>query len=193
MVVNKVAQVAIRSMFPGFARRSSEKLFDEMLKAVLRAPIHWFDSISVGTLLTRFSFDVEQVDSTLPVMLFPFLIFMSWNFTAIFFTTYLLFSNAGASTSGGSGPSGDGSGVMEDPGAGETTTNVLSSPMAMGWIYIAVIIPLFLGPLLLLLSTARRRLAELQQLENMPAILSLFSETCLGSTTIRVFERQGMY
>eukprot|EP00392_Amoebophrya_sp_AT5.2_P009817 g9845.t1 len=152
MFVNKVAQVVLRGTYPRFARHASEKLFDDMLRAVLRAPIHWFDTMSVGTLLTRFSFDVEQIDAALPVALFPFLLFLGWNATAIIFTGYLLWP-----------------------------------------FYLVVILPLFFGPMVILLHTARRRLTELKQLENLPAILSLFSETCQGATTIRVFEREKVY
>ncbi|CAD7937198.1 unnamed protein product [Amoebophrya sp. A120] len=152
MGLNKALQIALRGTFPRLARMASEKLFDDMLRSVLRAPIHWFDTMSVGALLTRFSFDVEQVDASLPVALFPFFLFFSWNITAVVFSSWLLWP----------------------------------------W-YLVLVLPAFLLPLCILLSTARRRLTELKQLENLPALLSLFSETCQGVTVIRVFQRQQVY
>ena len=46
--------------------RSSERLHDKMVMAVLQAPVHFFDSNPVGRILNRFSKDVGCLDELLP-------------------------------------------------------------------------------------------------------------------------------
>ena len=53
----------------GFLRvslRCSERLHDEMVLAILQAPVHFFDSNPVGRILNRFSKDVGCLDELLP-------------------------------------------------------------------------------------------------------------------------------
>ena len=59
--------------------RSSERLHDKMVVAVLHAPVFFFDSNPVGRILNRFSRDIGCMDEVLPktflqsVQLFPLL------------------------------------------------------------------------------------------------------------------------
>ena len=46
--------------------RSSERLHDKMVMAVLQAPVHFFDSNPVGRIMNRFSKDVGCMDEVLP-------------------------------------------------------------------------------------------------------------------------------
>ena len=46
--------------------RSSERLHDKMVVAVLQAPVHFFDSNPVGRIMNRFSKDVGCMDEVLP-------------------------------------------------------------------------------------------------------------------------------
>ena len=45
--------------------RASRRLFEEFLFAVLRAPLHWFDTVPVGRILNRFTTDFDVIDSRL--------------------------------------------------------------------------------------------------------------------------------
>lgn len=51
---------------------ASRLLHDKMLKSILNAPIHFFDSTPVGRILQRFSRDVESVD-----------IYLQWSFISV--------------------------------------------------------------------------------------------------------------
>ncbi|RQM11377.1 hypothetical protein B5M09_002672 [Aphanomyces astaci] len=49
--------------------RASRRLFDAMNKALLRAPMRFFDTNPLGRLLNRFSNDMNTVDTQLPLLL----------------------------------------------------------------------------------------------------------------------------
>ncbi|XP_040888393.1 ATP-binding cassette sub-family C member 4-like [Toxotes jaculatrix] len=53
-------------LFHGLVR-SAEALHNSMFSAVLRAPVRFFDVNPIGRVLNRFSKDVSQMDSTLPI------------------------------------------------------------------------------------------------------------------------------
>ena len=65
--------------FYSVSLRSSERLHDKMVVAVLHAPVFFFDSNPVGRILNRFSRDIGCMDEVLPktflqsVQLFPLL------------------------------------------------------------------------------------------------------------------------
>ena len=46
--------------------RSSAKLHDRMIIAILKAPVHFFDVNPIGRILNRFSKDIGSMDLTLP-------------------------------------------------------------------------------------------------------------------------------
>ncbi|XP_068575447.1 ATP-binding cassette sub-family C member 4-like isoform X2 [Cebidichthys violaceus] len=65
----------------GFARsllifrglvRSSQNLHNSMFSAVLRTPVHFFDVNPIGRILNRFSKDISQIDSMLPITFVDF-------------------------------------------------------------------------------------------------------------------------
>lgn len=56
-----------------FTIKASQRLHDNMLGAVLRAKIEFFDTNPVGRILNRFSGDVGVIDDALPQTLFDFL------------------------------------------------------------------------------------------------------------------------
>ncbi|XP_037318658.2 ATP-binding cassette sub-family C member 4-like isoform X2 [Pungitius pungitius] len=51
---------------------SSQVLHNNMFSAVLRTPIHFFDVNPIGRILNRFSKDISQIDSTLPITFVDF-------------------------------------------------------------------------------------------------------------------------
>ncbi|XP_075950709.1 ATP-binding cassette sub-family C member 4-like isoform X2 [Anarhichas minor] len=65
----------------GFARslvifrglvRSAQALHNNMFRAVLRTPVHFFDVNPIGRILNRFSKDISQIDSMLPITFVDF-------------------------------------------------------------------------------------------------------------------------
>ncbi|XP_070850126.1 ATP-binding cassette sub-family C member 4-like [Chaetodon trifascialis] len=52
--------------------RSSQTLHNRMFSAVLRTPVRFFDVNPIGRILNRFSKDISQMDSTLPITLVDF-------------------------------------------------------------------------------------------------------------------------
>lgn len=44
---------------------ASRKLFDDLVKVIMRAPLRWLDTVPTGRILNRFSKDFETVDSRL--------------------------------------------------------------------------------------------------------------------------------
>uniref|UniRef100_A0A8C4NTG3 Multidrug resistance-associated protein 4 n=1 Tax=Dicentrarchus labrax TaxID=13489 RepID=A0A8C4NTG3_DICLA len=47
--------------------RSAQTLHNSMFSAVIRTPVHFFDVNPIGRILNRFSKDISQMDSTLPI------------------------------------------------------------------------------------------------------------------------------
>ncbi|XP_037120770.1 multidrug resistance-associated protein 4-like isoform X2 [Syngnathus acus] len=52
--------------------RSTQTLHNRMFKAVLRTPVHFFDVNPIGRILNRFSKDISQMDSMLPLTFVDF-------------------------------------------------------------------------------------------------------------------------
>uniref|UniRef100_A0A4W6CWU9 ATP-binding cassette, sub-family C (CFTR/MRP), member 4 n=1 Tax=Lates calcarifer TaxID=8187 RepID=A0A4W6CWU9_LATCA len=52
--------------------RSAQTLHNSMFSAVLRAPVHFFDVNPIGRILNRFSKDISQIDSMLPITFVDF-------------------------------------------------------------------------------------------------------------------------
>lgn len=52
---------------------ASQNLHNSMLRAVLRAPIHFFDSNPIGRILNRFSKDTTLIDDMLPFTMYDFI------------------------------------------------------------------------------------------------------------------------
>lgn len=46
--------------------QTSRKLFERMVHAILRAPLHWIDTNPSGRILNRFTSDMFMVDRRLP-------------------------------------------------------------------------------------------------------------------------------
>ncbi|XP_068447107.1 ATP-binding cassette sub-family C member 4-like [Clinocottus analis] len=58
-------------MFRGLVR-TAQALHNDMFSAVLRTPVHFFDVNPIGRILNRFSKDIGQIDSMLPITLVNF-------------------------------------------------------------------------------------------------------------------------
>uniref|UniRef100_A0A8C4NTL8 ATP-binding cassette, sub-family C (CFTR/MRP), member 4 n=1 Tax=Dicentrarchus labrax TaxID=13489 RepID=A0A8C4NTL8_DICLA len=52
--------------------RSAQTLHNSMFSAVIRTPVHFFDVNPIGRILNRFSKDISQMDSTLPITFVDF-------------------------------------------------------------------------------------------------------------------------
>uniref|UniRef100_A0A8C3AMH3 Multidrug resistance-associated protein 4 n=1 Tax=Cyclopterus lumpus TaxID=8103 RepID=A0A8C3AMH3_CYCLU len=52
--------------------RSAQALHNNMFSAVLRTPVHFFDVNPIGRILNRFSKDISQIDSMLPITFVDF-------------------------------------------------------------------------------------------------------------------------
>ncbi|GAA6216134.1 multidrug resistance-associated protein 4-like [Lates japonicus] len=52
--------------------RSAQTLHNSMFSAVLRTPVHFFDVNPIGRILNRFSKDISQIDSMLPITFVDF-------------------------------------------------------------------------------------------------------------------------
>ncbi|XP_035533359.1 multidrug resistance-associated protein 4-like [Morone saxatilis] len=52
--------------------RSAQALHNSMFSAVIRTPVHFFDVNPIGRILNRFSRDISQIDSTLPITFVDF-------------------------------------------------------------------------------------------------------------------------
>eukprot|EP00397_Hematodinium_sp_SG-2012_P002640 GEMP01002648.1.p1 GENE.GEMP01002648.1~~GEMP01002648.1.p1 ORF type:complete len:765 (+),score=159.53 GEMP01002648.1:675-2969(+) len=93
-----------RMLFPFLSIWAAGSLFDNMLIGVLRSPIAWFDTTPMGRVLNRMSFDMENLDVSLIVRLFPALVSLSWMSGAIvvllvqLFPWFFIFLPIGAGT-----------------------------------------------------------------------------------------------
>jgi len=70
-VLTCVVAVGITFLFSAFAlaegsMRSATLLHTSILKSVLRAPMSFFDHTPIGRIITRFSKDIDVLDSQLP-------------------------------------------------------------------------------------------------------------------------------
>ncbi|CAJ1441480.1 unnamed protein product [Effrenium voratum] len=53
-------------------------LFKKLALRVVRAPIRWWDTTPLGRVLNRFSFDTDNVDTTLITKMYPAIVSLSW-------------------------------------------------------------------------------------------------------------------
>ncbi|CAD7927875.1 unnamed protein product [Amoebophrya sp. A25] len=83
LFLSQLAKAGVRLLFPRLAVISSRRMFSQSFLAVLRAPMYWLETTSLGTLLHRLTFDVEQTDSRLPLHFFPFIIYAFWIVCAV--------------------------------------------------------------------------------------------------------------
>ena len=71
--------VFVRSQWAVFGgARAAEQLFLRTLKQTLRAPMSFFESVPLGRLLNRFTYDVEQLDIKLSQSMSMLIISISW-------------------------------------------------------------------------------------------------------------------
>ncbi|KAF0714951.1 Aste57867_3629 [Aphanomyces stellatus] len=74
LAIGSSVMILFRVLIVSFAGlRASKKLFDEMTKALLGAPMQLFDTTPVGRILNRFSGDMTTVDNRLPTQFGLFL------------------------------------------------------------------------------------------------------------------------
>ncbi|RHZ29225.1 hypothetical protein DYB37_012590, partial [Aphanomyces astaci] len=67
LAVGSSVMVVFRSLTVSWAGlRASKKLFDDLCKALLGAPMRFFDANPLGRILNRFSGDMNQVDGRIP-------------------------------------------------------------------------------------------------------------------------------
>ncbi|CAK0813710.1 unnamed protein product, partial [Prorocentrum cordatum] len=57
---------------------AAKALFDAMALRVVRAPMGWWDTTPLGQVLNRFSFDTDNIDSTLVTKMVPATVSISW-------------------------------------------------------------------------------------------------------------------
>ncbi|KAF0707974.1 hypothetical protein As57867_006469, partial [Aphanomyces stellatus] len=82
LAIGSSVMVVVRVLTVSFAGiRASKKMFDDMTKALLGAPMKFFDTNPVGRILNRFSGDINAVDGRLPNQ---FGFFLSTIFVLIF-------------------------------------------------------------------------------------------------------------
>ena len=58
--------------------RAARVVFDRMLASVLRAPMSYFETVPMGRILNRFTYDVDVIDVTLTQAMSTFMISISW-------------------------------------------------------------------------------------------------------------------
>ncbi|ETV93494.1 hypothetical protein H310_12538 [Aphanomyces invadans] len=67
LAIGSSVMVVVRVLTVSFAGiRASKKMFDDMTKALLGAPMRFFDTNPLGRILNRFSGDINAVDGRLP-------------------------------------------------------------------------------------------------------------------------------
>eukprot|EP00536_Pseudo-nitzschia_multiseries_P007312 jgi/Psemu1/195381/e_gw1.171.86.1 len=63
--------------------RATKNVFNSMLDSVLRAPMSYFETVPMGRILNRFTYDTDVNDVTLTQMISMFIISCSWYFASI--------------------------------------------------------------------------------------------------------------
>mmetsp|Transcript_21675 Transcript_21675/g.73435 ORF Transcript_21675/g.73435 Transcript_21675/m.73435 type:complete len:1108 (-) Transcript_21675:33-3356(-) len=63
--------------------RAAKKLYSDMAARVLSAPMSFFDTTPNGRVLSRFTFDTEQIDIVLTLKAAQFMTSVSWNVTGV--------------------------------------------------------------------------------------------------------------
>lgn len=74
-----------------YALQSAKRLFDRLMTAIFYAPSAFFDVTPLGRSLTRVSYDMEQVDTTLVSKLIPYIGSIGWFGAAIGVLIWVLF------------------------------------------------------------------------------------------------------
>ena len=70
--------------------RATKKVFESMLKSVLRAPMSYFETVPMGRILNRFTFDTDVNDVTLTQVMSMFMISCSWYVAGVIIQTTIL-------------------------------------------------------------------------------------------------------
>eukprot|EP00435_Cladocopium_sp_Y103_P072026 s185_g39.t1 len=70
--------ISVRISIAVFTIRGGQKLFERLALRVVRAPMRWWDTTPLGRVLNRFSFDTDNVDTTLVTKLFMSIMSLSW-------------------------------------------------------------------------------------------------------------------
>eukprot|EP00937_MAST-01D_sp_MAST-1D-sp2_P006564 g6564.t1 len=83
VAVNAIFVVSRSHWFSRAGWRASQRIFQQLLCAVLRAPQTFFDSHPFGRIINRFSFDTEVIDYMLVVKICASIISFAWFFTAL--------------------------------------------------------------------------------------------------------------
>lgn len=73
IVLRCIAQTAVNG-----GARCAKTMFEKMLASVLRAPVSYFETVPLGRILNRFTYDVEFVDVTLTEAMSTLMIAASW-------------------------------------------------------------------------------------------------------------------
>lgn len=77
VVSNHAAALSCTRTVSGGAR-CAKTMFEKMLASVLRAPVSYFETVPLGRILNRFTYDVEFVDVTLTEAMSTLMISISW-------------------------------------------------------------------------------------------------------------------
>eukprot|EP00980_Cylindrotheca_fusiformis_P019578 scaffold6784_cov108-Cylindrotheca_fusiformis.AAC.20 len=84
LMVGMAIAVVLRSEWAvAGGARASRNVFQNMLSAVLKAPMSYFETIPMGRILNRFTYDTDVNDVTLTQAMTMFLISWSWYFAGI--------------------------------------------------------------------------------------------------------------
>jgi len=79
ILVVSIAATTVRSEFTVTGGvRATRNVFDSMLQSVLRAPMSYFETVPMGRILNRFTYDTDVNDVTLTQVISMFIISCSW-------------------------------------------------------------------------------------------------------------------
>ena len=70
--------------------RATREVFDTMLKSVLRAPMSYFETVPMGQILNRFTYDTDINDVILTQIMSTFIISCSWYVAGVIVQTTIL-------------------------------------------------------------------------------------------------------
>lgn len=71
--------------FYNMCLKASRKIHDKLFRGIIRAPMHFYNANSSGRIMNRFSKDVSNIDTQLPLALYDSFMVKSINFNRVYF------------------------------------------------------------------------------------------------------------